>query len=102
MNDARKLAAAGRMLADLSAIIAELQVSAEQEKSASLEWVSPAVAAERFGVPAGSIRSLCQRKRFGRKVGGRWETDLSALRNYFGKRDNRDETVRVSRSTTGT
>ncbi|RWG07358.1 hypothetical protein [Mesorhizobium sp.] len=96
MSIARKLAAARRMLADATAILAEIEVEAEQEKSSSPTWVETGVAAEALGIPLDSVRNLCRQKGYGRKRGGRWEADIGALRSYFGKRDNRDETNRVS------
>ncbi|MCT2577676.1 MAG: hypothetical protein E5X23_09310 [Mesorhizobium sp.] len=96
MSIARKLAAARRMLADATAILAEIEVEAEQEKSSSPTWVETGVAAEALGIPLDSVRNLCRQKGYGRKRGGRWEADIGALRTYFAKRDNRDETHRVS------
>ncbi|MER9588548.1 hypothetical protein NKI94_07040 [Mesorhizobium australicum] len=85
MSTARKLALATSMLADLAALLAELQVAAEQEETVSPDWVETTIAAERFGVPADSIRSLCRRKHFGRRLGSRWQVDLNRLRRHFGK-----------------
>ncbi|RWC10781.1 MAG: hypothetical protein EOS52_23720 [Mesorhizobium sp.] len=96
--NARKLAQATAMLAEVASLLAELQVEAEQSTSPK-SWVETAVAAEAFGVPLDSVRKLCREKGFGRRNGGRWQADIGALRSYFAKRDNRDETSRVSRAT---
>ena len=91
--NARKLAQATAMLAEVAQILAELQVQAEQRSSPS--WLEAPAAAEALGVPVDSIRKLCREKGFGRRNGGRWQADIGALRSYFAKRDNRDETHRV-------
>ncbi|WP_292125134.1 hypothetical protein, partial [Mesorhizobium sp.] len=67
MSIARKLAAARRMLADATAILAEIEVEAEQEKSSSPTWVETGVAAEALGIPLDSVRNLCRQKGYGRK-----------------------------------
>ncbi|MBZ9910483.1 hypothetical protein LB557_31415 [Mesorhizobium sp. BR115XR7A] len=99
-NTARKLAAIRSRLAEVMELIAAIETEVEEPVSPSV-WVETVVAAERFSIPVDSVRRLC-RNGFGRKVGGRWQANLTLLRGYFGKRDNRDAPNRVSRVKVGT
>ncbi|WJI40283.1 MULTISPECIES: helix-turn-helix domain-containing protein [Mesorhizobium] len=81
MSTARKLAQVRSKLAELTLLVAELE-EAEQKQSCPI-WVETGEAAESLGVALDTVRSLCRRKGYGRRSGGRWQVDLAALREYF-------------------
>ncbi|MER8644683.1 hypothetical protein [Mesorhizobium sp. M1252] len=81
MSTVRKLAAIRRQLAQITALVAEIETEFEDRSSGDL--VETAVAAEALGQKIDTIRNLCRRKGFGQRAGGRWKADVAALREYF-------------------
>jgi hypothetical protein len=62
---------------------ARMQLQASQRAP---EWITTTEAAERFGMSRDAVEKLCSRKGMGRKTGGRWLADATAIRFYLKKR----------------
>lgn len=87
------------LLGEITGLVAKMEAEEERKESGGDDvWIDTAIASERFGVPHDSIRYLCREKGYGRKVGGRWEANATGLHDYFGKREKREKTTRVSRA----
>ncbi|ESZ68678.1 hypothetical protein X727_21305 [Mesorhizobium sp. L103C119B0] len=85
MSNVRKLAAIRRQLAQIAALVAEIET--EFEDRGSGDWVETAVAAEALGQRSERFRPARRRQMESRRS--------AAMREYFRQRDKRDGTHRV-------
>ncbi|RJF86787.1 hypothetical protein D3874_06945 [Oleomonas cavernae] len=62
----------------------------DTEEGAAAIWIDARAAAERFDLPADTVRWLARNKSLGRRNRGRWEIDTAALRHYLSRRARRE------------